>query len=615
MRHRALGTTALILFFLLPVLAQTAPSNKKETPKSATSQATVAQAEKFMKDAETQLLGLAVKSSRADWVNNNFITDDTEAISADMSSQFIGATTQFAVQTPRFDKLNLSPELRRKMKLLKLSLPMPAPSDPKERNELTKIVVSMQSDYGKGKYCPPDTPDKCLSLPDIEKIMADPATNPERLKELWIGWHKVGAPMRQRYTRFVELSNKGSRELGFADTGALWRSNYDMPPDAFAADLERIWQQVRPLYLSLHAYVRAQLVKKYGANVVPPDGMIPAYLLGNMWAQEWGNIYPLVAPANADKGYDLTKLLQDKNTTPIQMVKYGEGFFTSLGFAPLPQTFWERSLFIKPRDRDVVCHASAWDIDSQEDVRLKMCIQVRDEDFVTIHHELGHNFYQLAYRKQPYLFQDSANDGFHEAIGDTIALSVTPDYLAKVGLLPAVPQTSSDIGYLLKEALDKVAFLPFGLRIDQWRWKVFSGQIKPEDYNQSWWEMINRYQGLSAPVPRSEADFDPGAKFHVPANVPYTRYFLARVYQFQFYRALCKAAGYTGPLYKCSFYGNKAAGEKLAKALEMGKSRPWQDVMFELTGEKQGDASALMEYFAPLKQWLDEQNKGQKIGW
>jgi peptidyl-dipeptidase A len=343
--------------------------------------------------------------------------------------------------------------------------------------------------------------------------------------------------------------------------------------------------------------------------------MIPAHLLGNMWAQEWGNIYPLVAPANADKGYDLTKLLQDKNTTPLQMVKYGEGFFTSLGFEPLPQTFWERSLFVKPKDRDVVCHASAWDIDGQEDVRLKMCIQVRDEDFVTVHHELGHNFYQRAYRKQPFLFEDSANDGFHEAIGDTIALSVTPEYLVKVGLLPAVPQTSSDVGFLLREALDKVAFLPFGLRIDQWRWKVFSGEIKSEDYNKSWWEMINKYQGISAPAPRSEADFDPGAKYHVPANVPYTRYFLARIYQFQFYRALCKASGYTGPLYKCSFYGNKAAGEKLAKALEMGKSRPWQEVMFELTGEKQGDASAMMEYFAPLKQWLDEQNKGQKLGW
>ena len=612
MRHRVLATSAVILFLLTPSFSQT--GDRKPAPKTPPAP-TVAEAKKFMRDAEAQLLDVGMKQSRADWVNQNFITDDTEGISADANNVLIGETTKLAEQATRFDKLKLSPELARKFKLLKLSLPMPAPGNAQERGELTKIQVSMQSDYGKGKYCPPATPDKCLSLPEMEKIMAG-STDPQQLKDLWLGWHKVGAPMRQRYSRFVELSNKGAREMGFPDVGALWRSNYDMAPDAFSADLERLWQQVRPLYLSLHAYVRTQLSKKYGPNVVPPDGMIPAHLLGNMWGQEWGNIYPLVAPANAEKGYDLTKLLQDKNTTPLQMVKYGEGFFTSLGFAPLPQTFWERSLFVKPKDRDVVCHASAWDLDGQEDVRLKMCIQVRDEDFITIHHELGHNFYQRAYRRQPVLFEDSANDGFHEALGDTMALSaVTPEYLHQVGLLPQVPQTSNDIPFLLREALDKVAFLPFGLRIDRWRWQVFNGTIKPQDYNQAWWEMINQYQGLSAPVPRSEADFDPGAKYHVPANVPYTRYFLARIYQFQFYRALCKASGYTGPLYKCSFYGNKAAGEKLAKALEMGKSRPWQEVMFELTGEKQGDASAMMEYYAPLKQWLDEQNKGQKIGW
>ncbi len=645
MGYGLLKTGAVILLFSSAVIAQTPSAvtpgsaqttqDRKPAPKAEQAQApgakkapaqakaaskagapTVAEAERFMSDAEKTLLDLNIKQGRGDWVNQNFITDDTGAISADYNNQLIGATTKLAEEATRFDKLKLSPELARKFKLLKLSLPMPAPSDPKERDELTKILVSMQSDYGKGKYCPPATPDKCLPLPQIEKIMANPATSADELKALWIGWHKVGAPMRQRYARFVELSNKGAREMGFPDVGAMWRSNYDMTPDQFSADVERLWNQVRPLYLSLHAYVRVQLVKKYGPQVVPPEGMIPAYLLGNMWAQEWGNIYPLVAPSNASKGYDLTKLLEEKNTTPIQLVKYGESFFTSLGFQPLPKTFWERSLLVKPQDREVVCHASAWDIDYQQDVRLKMCIQIRDEDFITVHHELGHNFYQRAYSKQPFLFMDSANDGFHEAIGDTMALSaVTPEYLKQIGLLQEVPQTTSDIPYLLREALDKVAFLPFGLRIDQWRWKVFSGQIKPENYNQSWWEMINKYQGLSAPVPRTEADFDPGAKYHVPANVPYTRYFLARIYQFQFYRALCKAAGYSGPLHKCSIYGNKAAGEKLAKALEMGKSRPWQEVMFELTGEKEGDASAMMEYFAPLKQWLDEQNQGKKIGW
>ena len=420
--------------------------------------------------------------------------------------------------------------------------------------------------------------------------------------------------MRDHYARWVELGNKGARDMGFSDVGAMWRAGYDMTPDEFSADVERLWQQVKPLYDSLHAYVRTKLVEKYGPTAVDANGMIRADLLGNPWAQEWGNIFPLVAPAQQKQPYDITDLLKAKNVDAIGMVKYGEGFFTSMGFAPLPKTFWERSLFVKPRDREVVCHASAWDIDNFDDLRLKMCIQVRGEDFVTVHHELGHNFYQRAYEKQPLLFKGGANDGFHEAIGDTIALSITPEYLKQVGLLATVPPTD-DTAYLLQRAMDKVAFLPFGLLIDQWRWRVFSGEIKPADYNAAWWQMREKYQGIFPPVPRSEADFDPGAKFHVAANVPYTQYFLARLLQFQFYRAMCREAGFTGPLYRCSFYGNKAAGAKLNAMLEMGSSKPWPEALYALTGERQMDANAMMEYFAPLKKWLDEQNKGQKIGW
>ena len=408
---------------------------------------------------------------------------------------------------------------------------------------------------------------------------------------------------------------QGAREMGFKDVGAMWRSNYDMSPEEFSADLERLWQQVRPLYLSLHTYVRARLVQKYGPNVVSPDGPIRADLLGNPWAQEWGNIFPLLGLPQSNQDYDLSALLKAKNVDAKGMVKYGEGFFTSLGFEPLPGTFWERSLFTKPADRDVVCHASAWDIDNQDDLRIKMCIQVRGEDFVTIHHELGHNFYQRAYKNEPPLFESGANDGFHEAIGDAIALAITPEYLNKVGLLEKVPAGSNDVPELLKQALDRVAFLPFGLLIDQWRWKVFSGEITPANYNQAWWDMRLKYEGIAPPVKRSEADFDPAAKYHVAANVPYTRYFLAGILEFQFYRALCRESGYKGPLNRCTFYGSKAAGAKFNKMLEMGQSKPWPDALEALTGERQIDAGALLEYFAPLKQWLDEQNKGQKVGW
>jgi peptidyl-dipeptidase A len=578
----------------------------------AASKPTIAEAEQFMKQAETRLNEIEVKAARGSWVQENFITDDTEALSADAQDQLTAATTELIEQAKRFDGLQLSPELARKFMLLRLSLTAPAPKDPALRKEMTQIAASLDADYGKGKYC--RKPDDCLDITAIERIMAE-NRDPNELQDVWLGWHKVGAPMRQRYARFVQLSNQGAQELGFKDTGALWRAGYDMTPEQFSAELERLWQQVRPLYLSLHTYVRARLAQKYGPQIVPPDGPIPAHLLGNPWAQQWGDIFPILGLSENSRGYELTGLLQAKKLDAKGMVGYGENFYKSLGFAPLPETFWTRSLLTKPRDRDVVCHASAWDIDNQDDLRVKMCIQIRDVDFVTIHHELGHNMYQRAYNDQPFLFKNGANDGFHEAIGDTIALAITPEYLRTIGLLDKVPSADSDIPLLLKEALDKVAFLPFGLMIDQWRWKVFSGEIAPADYNKAWWDLRLKYQGVAPPVARSEMDFDPGAKYHVPANVPYTRYFLAEILQFQFYRALCQTSGYTGPLNRCTFYGSKDAGSKFNKMLEMGQSKPWPDALEVLTGQRQMDASAILNYFAPLQKWLDEQNKGQKVGW
>jgi peptidyl-dipeptidase A len=582
-----------------------------------------ADAETFIKDAEKRYLEATIKDSRASWVQSNFITDDTESIAADARENLIATIKELADQSRQFEGLQLSPDAARKIKLLKLAVPLPAPSNPAEREELTKITVGMESAYGKFEYCPEQTAEggeatksgatsgeakkKCLSLGDLEEIMTK-SRNPEELKNAWAGWHKVSPQYRKDYARFVELANKGAREMGFKDVGAMWRSNYDMEPDQFAAEMERLWLQVKPLYDSLHTYVRAKLRQKYG-DAVPATGSIPAHLLGNMWSQSWGNIYDIVKPAATAPTYDLTQILVAKKTDAKQMTRYGEAFFTSLGFDALPQTFWERSLFTKPQDRAVVCHASAWDLDNQKDVRIKMCIKINDEDFQTIHHELGHNYYQMAYAPQPPLYQGSANDGFHEAIGDAIALSVTPDYLKKIGLISAVPPESADLGLLMKLALDKVAFLPFGYLVDQWRWKVFSGEAGPGDYNKAWWELRQKYQNITPPAPRSESDFDPGAKYHVPANVPYARYFLAHILQFQFHRAMCRDAGYKGPLNRCSVYGNKQVGENLKKMLDMGQSRPWPEALKALTGEEKMDATAILDYFAPLKTWLDEQNK------
>jgi len=586
-----------------------------EPPHRLRAAPTAAEARRFVDEANAHLLELAQETERANWVQNNFITDDTEYLSALATKRSIEAATDYAKKAARFPADAGSPEEQRQLSVLKNTMTVAAPADPKKTTELTTISSRMAAAYGSGKYCPPgaEGQEACLDVEAVTKIMAE-SRDPKKLREVWEGWHSIGPPMKNDYARFVELSNEGAKEVGFADTGAMWRSRYDMPPDAFAKELDRLWGQLQPLYLSLHAHVRAKLHEKYG-DEVPVDGPIPAYLLGNIWAQDWSNVYSLVAPAGMKKAVPLDDILKQRKTQPLEMARIAERFFTSLGFDPLPKTFWERSLFVKPHDREVVCHASAWDINSVDDLRIKMCIDPTEEDFTTIHHELGHNFYQRAYDTLPVILRDSANDGFHEAIGDTIALSVTPEYLVKIGLINKAPDASGDIPLLLSRALEKLSFLPFGLLIDQWRWSVFNGQVKPDAYNTAWWDLRTKYQGVAAPTKRGEEFFDPGAKYHVPNNTPYARYFLAAVLQFQFHRALAKTAGCTTPLHRCSIYDNKEAGERLKKALAMGASKPWPDVLEVLTGQREMDASAIADYFAPLKTWLDAQNANTKVGW
>ncbi|NOU48939.1 M2 family metallopeptidase [Pseudoalteromonas sp. JBTF-M23] len=569
-------------------------------------------AEKFLADAQTTLEDLSIRGNRAQWIYANFVTEDTAALAASVGQESTDTVVRLASEAARFDKADLSEDTRRKMDKLKLSLTMAAPQNAEKSAELASLLAELDGLYAKGKYCKDG--DNCASLGDLTSKMAT-SRDYNELLDAWQGWRQISKPMRPLFEKQVVLANEGAQELGYKDTGAMWRSKYDMPADDFANELDRLWGQVKPLYNALHCHVRAKLGEQYGEDKVPQDQPIPAHLLGNMWAQQWGNIYDVVAPENADPGYDVTELLEKHNYTEMDMVKGAEKFFTSMGFAPLPDTFYERSLFLKPRDRDVQCHASAWNLDNQDDVRIKMCIQRTGEEFSTIHHELGHNFYQRAYKAQPIFYQDSANDGFHEAIGDTIALSVTPGYLKKIGLLDQVPDESKDIGLLMRMALDKVAFIPFGLLVDQWRWKVFSGEITPEQYNQAWWDLREKYQGIQAPIDRSEADFDAGAKYHVPGNVPYTRYFLAHILQFDFHRALCETAGNKEAIHRCSIYKSKEAGEKLNAMLEMGSSRPWQEALEKVTGKQQMDATAILDYFAPLQKYLDEQNKGRQCGW
>ena len=594
---------ALALAVAAPVAAQASP--------------TAADADAFIAAAEKDLFDHMVEANQVNWVNATYITEDTDAMAARINAVGTEKQVKYALEAAKYqDVADLGADTRRKLDLLRTSLVLPAPTTPGAAAQLSGIATDLQSQYGKGRGTLNGQP---ISGSDIEAEMGNLRNTPAQLAEMWMSWHdNVGAPMKEDYARMVAIANAGAREMGFADTGAMWRSGYDMPPEAFAKTTERLWQEVKPLYMALHTYVRWKLNEKYGDAVQPKTGPIRADLLGNMWAQEWGNIYPLVAPAGAgDLGYDIGDLLKAKGKGPLDMVRAGENFYSSLGLAPLPDSFWTRSLFVKPADREVVCHASAWDIDNKDDIRIKMCTKVNAVDFVTIHHELGHNYYQRAYKDQPYLYLNGANDGFHEAIGDFVALSITPQYLVDIGLLDKaqVPSADKDIGLLLRQAMDKVAFLPFGLLVDRWRWGVFDGSIPPADYNKAWTDLRREYQGIVPPVERPANAFDAGAKYHIPGNTPYTRYFLARLLQFQFYEAACRQAGWKGPLHRCSFYGDKAVGAKLNAMLEMGASKPWPDALQAFTGSRDMSGKALADYFAPLKKWLDQQNKGKPQGW
>ena len=611
------AVSALALACLLAAPAQAA-SRKAAVPAPAAQPArpTAADADAFVAGAEKALADASPFLQQTAWINNTYITDDTDAVAAKAQADFTDMQVRFATEAARFDAVpNLSPDTKRKLGILKQNITLPAPSAPGASTELSRLSTALQSAYGKGKGTLEGKP---INGSDIEAAMGE-TRDPALTREMWVSWHdNVGAPMKGDYEKLVGIANQGARELGYADLGAMWRSGYDMSPAEFARLVDRLWEQVKPLYVQLHCYTRGKLNEKYGNAVQPASGPIRADLLGNMWAQEWGNIYDVVAPKGAgDIGYDTGKLLEAKGYDPVKMVKAGEGFYTSLGFAALPETFWTRSQIVKPRDREVVCHASAWNVDDVDDLRIKMCTKVNADDFVTIHHELGHNFYQRAYNRQPYLYKNGANDGFHEAIGDFVALSITPDYLVRIGLLDQgrVPSTDKDIGLLLRQGMDKIAFLPFGLLMDKWRWAVFSGQVKPQGYQAAWDALRRQYQGVVPPVERPDTAFDPGAKFHIPGNTPYARYFLARILQFQFYKAACDQAGWTGPLHRCSFYGNKAVGERLNAMLSMGQSKPWPDALEAFTGGREIDGSAMLAYFQPLMGWLEQQNRGRTCGW
>tara|TARA_B100002003_G_scaffold66685_1_gene61998 strand:- start:4374 stop:6206 length:1833 start_codon:yes stop_codon:yes gene_type:complete len=604
---------SLVSLSLVAALSGCQPASEPPQETSETTPMyTVEDAAMFVDAAQREMEKMQVPAAKAAWLYATNINEDTATVNAYISELYSNRVSELAKQAAEFNDVEVDADLRRKLDLMRTSLTMPPPASPLKSERLAQISSELDGMYGKGKYCRSE--DDCIDLVDMSAAMAT-SRDADLLLEYWKGWREVSVPMKDLYAEQVVIANEGAAELGFANVSELWRSKYDMPADDFPVELDRLWGQVKPLYDALHCHVRAELGDYYGEDIVPQYKPIPAHLLGNMWAQSWGNIYDIVKPEEPMEVPDVTGALRDQDYDEIKMVKQAESFFSSLGFKQLPETFWERSQFSKPADRDVQCHASAWNVDDKDDLRIKMCIQITGEEFNVIHHELGHNYYQRAYNQEPLLYRGSANDGFHEAIGDTIALSITPKYLKEIGLIDEIPDPSNDVGMLLQTALDKIAFIPFGLMVDQWRWKVMAGEVGPEDYNELWWNLRDKYQGIMAPVDRDANAFDPGAKYHVPANVPYTRYFLAHILQFQFHKALCDVAGDEGPLNRCSIYGSKEAGVALNAMLEMGQSKPWQEALQTLTGTDKMDASTIVNYFQPLKTWLDEQNKDRQCGW
>jgi len=571
-------------------------------------------ADEFVARINSELAELSRETSAASWVRNTYITVDTALLSSLATQRYTEWQSRAVADSLKYEGAELSPETARALMLLKFGTEAPAPSDKAKRRELSEVTTDMTGMYGAGKYCPDDDR-SCLNLSELTDIMAE-SRDYDELLDAWTGWRSIAPPMREKYQRFVALANEGAQELGFQELGDLWKSAYDMSAGEFEQESTRLWEQVKPLYDELHCHVRAGLSEHYGDDVVPPDQAIPAHLLGNMWAQSWDALYDLFEPYPGVADFNVDRALAEQKYTPVRMVESAERFYVSLGLAKLPDTFWERSQFSKPADREVVCHAFASGLDGGNDIRIKMCIKRTYEELRVIYHELGHNYYQRAYKDQAPLFRNGAHSGFHEAIGDTITLSMTPAYLQNVGLISAVEDShEAVINRQMQQALAVVASLPWTKLVDEWRWDVFSGKIAPENYNQAWWDLRSKYQGVVAPVSRSEEDFDPGAKFHVPANYSYTRYFLARVLTFQFHRTLCEAAGYDGPLHECSIYGSAEAGAKFNAMLEAGQSQPWQLTLEKLTGTREMDAAAIVDYFAPLMTWLKTQNEGRTCGW
>ncbi len=574
----------------------------------------------FLDESENTLGPLLIKSNLAQWTYAIDINNKNKKKAEKANIELQNQLTTILAKIQHIDKTKLNESQLRILKRLSLANNIPTPPAYLDRTILNTNLSKLSSSYQQGHYCPPSsvqntsskqglkTKPTCLNLREINYQLAN-ESNAEILAELWLAWHEITKNMKVSFSQVVETANKAAQYKQYRDLSHYWQSKYETPARQHKHDFTQLWQQVKPLYKDLHCYVATQLQTHYKPPTMPKDNSIPIHLLGDLWAQSWLPVLPLIRPEAPTNS--LQTALLDANYTPKKMVKTAEQFFISLGFSPLPLSFWHRSVFTKPKDTNSNCQASAWSIDGKEDLRLKMCININQDDFYTVHHELGHHFYQRSYQQQRLFFRDGAHDGFHEAVGDAIALSITPSYLNEIGL-SSKTQPQDAISPLLEKALTTIPLIAYAYIADIWRWQVFGGEIEKKDWNKHWWNLRKQEQGIIAPHTRTEKYIDALAKYHLANNIPYSKYFFAAILQFQIHQQLCLDIGHQGQLHKCSIYGNKKAGQRLKKLLEQGASLPWSEQLKQFNGQEKMDGKALVNYFLPLHTWLKRKNEGQE---
>ncbi|NXG01256.1 ACE2 enzyme, partial [Sakesphorus luctuosus] len=584
------------------------------------------QAQKFLEEFNRMAEDISHESSIASWHYNTNITEENAKKMNEASAKWSTFYDEASKNASSFSVGSIEDNLI-KLQIQTLQDRGSSVLSSEKYNRLGTVLSTMSTIYSTGTVCKINDPSECLVLePGLDAIMADSTDYNERLWA-WEGWRAdVGRMMRPLYEEYVELENEVAKLNNYSDYGDYWRANYEAKfpkdyeysRDQLIEDVEKTFEQIKPLYQQLHAYVRHHLERVYGPKLISSTGCLPAHLLGDMWGRFWTNLYALTVPYPAKPNIDVTSAMVQKGWNAIKIFEAAEAFFTSIGLYNMTDGFWRNSMLTEPTDgRKVVCHPTAWDL-GKNDYRIKMCTKVTMDDFLTAHHEMGHIEYDMAYSAQPYLLRSGANEGFHEAVGEIMSLSAaTPEHLKSLGLLEPTFQEDeeTEINFLLKQALTIVGTMPFTYMLEKWRWMVFRGEITKQEWTKRWWEMKREIVGVVEPVPHDETYCDPAALFHVANDYSFIRYYTRTIYQFQFQEALCKAANHTGPLHKCDITNSTAAGERLRQLLALGRSKPWTEALQNVTGEKYMNATPLLHYFEPLYEWLKKNNSGRFIGW